>query len=158
VIFVTVGTQEAPFDRLLRVVERFPHDEEIVVQHGPSTIRPAHATCVQYLPSEAFVDHVRRARVVIASAGVGVTMVCVANGKKPVVVPRLSRLGEHPDDHQHEFARRMERRGLALVVEDPERLPEVVASGETFALPPMRPSPRLVAELREYLQAEVAAE
>ena len=43
VIFVTVGTNEAPFDRLLQAVGTLSTDEEIVVQHGSSAIVSANA-------------------------------------------------------------------------------------------------------------------
>ena len=92
-IFVTVGTQLAPFDRLLEAVSALSSDEDVVVQHGISKVRPEGAVCVDFLPFDAYLDHIRRARVVIAHAGVGSTMIALLNGKRPIVMPRLGEFG-----------------------------------------------------------------
>ena len=55
-IFVSVGTHEAPFDRLLRAVFELDLDEELVVQHGPSTVRCDRATEFEYLPFDEVVE------------------------------------------------------------------------------------------------------
>ena len=103
-IFVTVGTNEARFDRLLQAFQPSPPDEELLVQHGPSGVRPPGATCVDYLPYDELVATVRRARVVVTHAGVGSIMTALANGKRPIVVPRLRRFDEAVDDHQLQLA------------------------------------------------------
>ena len=55
-------------------------------------------------------------------AGVGSIMVSLANGKRPVVMARLTELGEHVDDHQLELARRLEAGGLVALAEDADEL------------------------------------
>ena len=61
-------------------------------------------------PFDELVEHVRRARVVVSHAGVGSVLTALANGKRPVVVPRLHRFGEAVDDHQLPFAPQARRR------------------------------------------------
>lgn len=117
-IFVTVGTNEARFDRLLAALDALPGGEELVVQHGPSPLRPAGAACVDFLPFGGLVEHVRRARVVITHAGVGSIMVCLANERRPLVMPRLRAQGEAVDDHQVGLAERLERAGLVRMISD----------------------------------------
>ena len=68
------------------------------------------------------VDAVRRARVVITHAGVGSVMVALANGKRPVVVPRRKSFGEAVDDHQLQLGRRFSAAGLVTLVEEPDHL------------------------------------
>lgn len=156
-IFVTVGTNEAPFDRLLHAVAQVPGGEEMVVQHGFSRIRPARATCFQLLPFETLVEYVRRSRVVVTHAGVGSVMVALANGKRPIVLPRLKRYGEAVDDHQVPFARRMAEQGLVTVLEDATRLAHVLEE----PLPPDRvgsaDDSRLADDLRRYLERAVVS-
>ena len=155
-IFVTVGTQLAPFDRLLEAVSALSSDEDVVVQHGISKVRPEGAVCVDFLPFDAYLDHIRRARVVIAHAGVGSTMIALLNGKRPIVMPRLGEFGEEEaDTHQREFARRLHDAGLVVLVEDPADLVDAVAHADTSPVPPMGASGRLVAELRAYLLSVV---
>jgi UDP-N-acetylglucosamine transferase subunit ALG13 len=126
-ILVTTGSSGAPFDRLISVIERLEaRDEEIVVQHGPSKIRPSGATCVDFLPFERLSELVRTARVVVAHAGVGSILLCLTWGQAPVVVPRQSRYGEVIDDHQLMLARRLVTLGAVTCVEDANHLPEVV--------------------------------
>ena len=155
-IFVTVGTNEATFDRLLSGVRGFAPPEPLLVQHGPSRVRPPNADCVDYLPFDEVVDQVRRSRVVITHAGVGSIMVCLANGRRPIVVPRLRRFGEAVDDHQVPLARRLERAGLVTVVDDPEGLPAAVAATGAPSAGTGPAGRRLALDVRETLDAAIA--
>jgi UDP-N-acetylglucosamine transferase subunit ALG13 len=151
VILVTVGTNEARFDRLLEAVETLGVDEEVLVQHGPSPVRPRGARCVDYLDFDEINDEMRRARVVVAHAGVGSVIVALMNDRRPIVVPRLARFGEAVDDHQVPFGRRLHEVGLVHLVEDPAELAAAVAADEVAGSVSLRPNPALVAELRGYV-------
>ena len=122
-IFVSVGTNEARFDRLLRAVAELPLDEELVVQHGHSARDRARRTPSSSTssPSRRWSTTIRRARVVVTHAGVGSVMVSLANGKCPVVVPRRKAFGEAVDDHQLQLGRRFAAAGLVTLVEDAGR-------------------------------------
>lgn len=120
-IFVTVGTNEARFDRLLHAVENLQLDD-LVVQCGSSSLRPRNATCFDFLAFDRLIEYVRSASVVVTHAGVGSIAVALANGRRPVVVPRLQRYGEAVDDHQVALARRLDESGLVTLVEEPARL------------------------------------
>lgn len=152
-ILVTVGTNEASFDRLLRAFEARPHSEELLVQHGPSSVRPPGARCVEFLSYEELADAVRRARVVVTHAGVGSIMTVLANGKRPVVVPRLRRFGEAVDDHQVALGRRLHAAGMVTLVEDPGDL--LLAMEADIAAPEIElgASPRLVEDLESFIAA-----
>jgi len=126
-VLVTVGTNEAPFDRLLRAVPSLT-DEQVVVQHGPSAVRPEGAQCFDYLPFGELGRLIDAARVVVTHAGDGSVAAALAHGRRPIVMPRLSQFGEAVDDHQVPFARQLEGAGLATVVEDGDRLLQVVAN------------------------------
>jgi UDP-N-acetylglucosamine transferase subunit ALG13 len=154
-IFVSVGTNEARFDRLLQAVDGLGAGEELVVQHGPSPVRPAGATCFDYLSFEQMTDHLARARVAVLHAGVGSVLAALASGSRPVVVPRLQRYGEAVDDHQVGFGRRLHEEGLVVFVEDPARLPEAVATHESRFEGAVGAEGRLVEELRELIDAAV---
>lgn len=153
-IFVTVGTNEAPFDRLLVALPSFP-GQEVLVQHGASSVRPEGATCVSSLPYEEVVGAMRRADVVITHAGVGSVLTALTAGKRPVIVPRLKRFGEAVDDHQLEFARQMASTGMATVVEDPALLHGTVMEASESTPAEIAPSRRLVAELRAFLDEAI---
>ena len=98
-IFVSVGTHEAPFDRMLQTVFDLGLDEELVVQYGPSAVRSDRATTqVEYLDFDEVVRNIREARGVVMHAGVGSVMISLANGKRPIVMARRAEFGEHVDD------------------------------------------------------------
>lgn len=156
-IFVTVGTNEAPFDRLVGATELLAAEDAVVVQRGSSSLRPTGVTCSDFLPFDELVGQVRRARVVVTHAGVGSVMVALTNGKRPVVVPRLRRFGEAVDDHQVFLARRLEREGLVRVVEDPTLLPSATAHTAGLA-PSFEHGKRLAHELHDYLAAVIGRE
>ena len=150
-IVVTVGTNEAPFDRLLRAFDGHPVDEELLVQHGPSAIRPAGAECVEFLSYDELTDAIARARVVVTHAGVGSIMTALANGKRPVVLPRLRRFGEAVDDHQVALGRRLDEAGLVSLVESADDVLGAVETSFGSSTVELGANPRLVAELKEYV-------
>jgi UDP-N-acetylglucosamine transferase subunit ALG13 len=155
-IFVTVGTNEARFDRLLHAVAALPAGEEIVVQYGASIVRPGNATLHDFMPFEQIVEHVRRARVVVTHAGVGSIIVSLSNGKKPVVVPRLKLFGEAVDDHQLFFGRRFAEAGLVTFVESPDDLRGALAAEHDGAgLAPKAGA--LAGDLRTFIERSIAA-
>ncbi len=158
-IFVTVGTNEASFDRLVRVFEaqEVTLGEEVLLQHGASQLRPAGATCVEFLPFDELVEAIRRARAVVMHAGVGSIMTALANGKRPIVVPRLRRYGEAVDDHQLSLARRLHAGGLVTLVEDPDGVPQALASATATSEHDLGPSRQLVAELQSFIAEQRAS-
>lgn len=123
-ILVTVGTHEQPFDRLVSAAARLVALDEVLVQRGVSQVHPAGCEVVDHLPPDALADAMRRARVVIAHAGPATLFEAGDAGHVPIVVPRDPAFGEHVDDHQLRFARRLV--GRLPVVFDPADLPAVV--------------------------------
>ena len=153
-IFVTVGTNEARFDRLLAAVEALADSEELIVQHGPSPVRPRGATCFDYLSFEELSEYIRRARVVVMHAGVGSVLAALANGKRPVVVARLRRFEEAVDDHQLVFARRVHSEGFVALVEDLDELASAAAGHDSRFEGTVAVEGRLAEELRDYIRAQ----
>jgi len=155
VIFVTVGTNEARFDRLLKALEDLPAGTDMFVQHGPSPIRPAGATCTDYISFDEMSERIRRAQVVVTHAGVGSVLTALLNGARPIVVPRLQRFGEAVDDHQLEFGRRASAAGFVTLVEDADTLLAAITRHQETTPPPPSPDERLVADLRGFLARAV---
>jgi UDP-N-acetylglucosamine transferase subunit ALG13 len=156
VILVTVGTNETPFDRLLRAAGTLVDLDELVVQYGSSDLRLDGARCVDFLPFDQLTELVASARVVVTHAGAGSVLVCLAVGKRPVVMPRLHAFGEAVDDHQLIFARQLAGAGLLTVVDDGAELEEAVreANGGERAL---RGADALAADLSSYLRESLGA-
>ncbi|HEX4752871.1 MAG TPA: glycosyltransferase [Solirubrobacterales bacterium] len=132
-IFVTVGSTQIPFARLIRALDRLP-GEELSVQHGPVPPPPEAAAARAFMEFPEVIEGMEAADVVICHAGAGSILCALRAGHTPVVVPRLERYGETVDDHQLELARALAADGRVISVEDPARLAAAVAGA-----PPRRP-------------------
>jgi UDP-N-acetylglucosamine transferase subunit ALG13 len=150
-IFVTIGTSE-PFDRLLNAVDELATDELIVAQVGRSRMWPRRAQCHEFLSFDEVDEFIRRARVVVAHAGVGSVLTAARAGHIPIVATRLRRYGEAVDDHQVPFARRLAANGVVRWVEDLAHLAEAVVHAPRTE-PVARGPSALAVDLRGYLSA-----
>ncbi len=116
-VFVTVGTHPMPFDRLLRMVDQiapeFP-DYKFVFQIGHSTYLPKNGRWFRFTDAKEIEDLYRRAKWIIAHAGVGTIMNALEHGVIPFVLPRLRKYGEHTNDHQIEIVEILSSRDLIL--------------------------------------------
>jgi UDP-N-acetylglucosamine transferase subunit ALG13 len=126
-IVVTVGTNEQPFDRLVRAAARLEGSEELVVQYGSSRVAHGRGTWIDFVSFDELAAQMRDARLVVCHAGVGSIMLARRCGKTPIVVPRRLHLGEAVDDHQLTLARRLEAGGLVKLVDDERELPRAIA-------------------------------
>lgn len=138
-IFVIMGMEVHPFDRLARAVDELAREgavgEDFFVQLGTCGYEPRHARFERFLPFGDVCEQVRRASVAVTHAGAGSTLVCIEQGKHPVMVPRRSLLGEHVDEHQLPFAEKLGDAGLATVVREMQELPEAIAAARSRAAP-----------------------
>lgn len=130
-IFVTVGTHEQQFDRLIKAVDdlkaRGIIDEPVYIQTGYSTYEPIYCEYSQFLPYKSMKRYMEDADVVITHGGPSTFIVAMAAGKAPVVVPRRRELNEHVNDHQAEFVHTVsERQGGIVPVYDVTELPQAI--------------------------------
>jgi UDP-N-acetylglucosamine transferase subunit ALG13 len=157
VIFVSTGTNEQPFDRLVLAAASLQTDEPLVVQYGSSTVAPSRDGWTDFLTFEEMASAMEDARVVVVHAGVGSVLLARRCGKTPVVMPRRVSLGEAVDDHQVPFARRMAHAGLVAVVDDQHQL-EAAVSDLTFTPTAARDEAAgatLARDLRDFLDRMV---
>lgn len=117
-IFVTVGTHEQQFNRLIEYVDRLNLDEDIFMQTGYSTYIPENCRWKAMITHDEMVTYAEQADVIITHGGPGSIMLALQFGKMPIVVPRQKTFGEHVNDHQVDFSRRMEQEGKITVVHD----------------------------------------
>ena len=132
-IFVTVGTHEQPFDRLIKYVDeliaRGVIKEEVIIQTGFSTYIPQHCTWSKLVPYKDMVKYVNEARIVITHGGPATFIMPLQVGKTPIVVPRQKKFGEHVNDHQLDFARNVEERmGTIITVENIKQLSDILSN------------------------------
>lgn len=122
-IFVTVGTHEQPFNRLIECVDNLKKDgtinEEVVMQTGFSTYEPQYCRWQKLFPYQEMLKLVDKARIVITHGGPSSFIMPLQIGKAPIVVPRRHEYNEHVNNHQVSFAKAVaERMGTIIVVDD----------------------------------------
>ena len=152
-ILVTTGTNEQPFDRLVRAAARLRPTEPLVVQHGASREPHGVGRWVEMMPFEELADQMAAARMVVSHAGVGSIMLARRCGKVPIVMPRRVGLGEAVDDHQVPLARRLASLGMVVMVEDEEQLERALAGESAPAVAQVRGERPLAAELHSFFVA-----
>lgn len=132
-IFVTVGTHEQQFNRLVQMIDELKRDgviqEEVLIQTGYSTYEPKYCEWQQWVPYPKMIENVDKARVIITHGGPSSFIMPLQVGKTPIVVPRKADFEEHVNDHQVKFCRAVaERYGSIIVVEDVDKLADVLES------------------------------
>ena len=130
-IFVTVGTHEQPFDRLVKAVDELKRDgiitEEVIMQTRFSIYEPKYCEWSKLIPYREMIKNVENAHIVITHGGPASFIMPLEMGKTPIVVPRQHQFEEHVNDHQVEFARNVaEKMGTIIPVEDITKLGEII--------------------------------
>ena len=135
ILLVTVGTDHHPFARLLDWVGRWSaaHPSwQVEVQHG-ATPAPGYGHCFAYCGHDELQRLFATADVVVTHGGPATITQARAAGHVPVVVPRQPALGEHVDDHQVLFARRLGAAGVVHLAETEAALAAAVDAARAGA-------------------------
>lgn len=125
-IFVTVGTEKFPFDRLIKIVDTAIKDrsfsDEVFMQIATSGYKPKNCPWKRFIEFNEMIDFIKKARITITHAGVGTLLLSLTLNKIPLLFPRDKKYDEHLDDHQIELAETMEQEGRVLVAYDQKEL------------------------------------
>jgi UDP-N-acetylglucosamine transferase subunit ALG13 len=143
-IVVTVGTDHHPFDRLIDWTNDWlgKHPERVLecfVQSGPASVVPSCPASAMLAvgPLNALLD---AARVIVCHGGPASIADAWARGQLPIVVPRLPELGEHVDDHQVDFCRKVAELGRIRLAQAPGEfaglLDEAISDPAPFRVSP----------------------
>jgi UDP-N-acetylglucosamine transferase subunit ALG13 len=139
-IFVTVGTHEQQFNRLLEKVNFLKKEnyiEDVIIQSGYSNFKADDCYSKNIMSFDEMEKYISESRITITHGGPGSIFSVFSHGKVPIVVPRDPSFGEHVDIHQIDFVKRMERLKKIIAVYDIESLKEVIVNYD-----------KLVSELR----------
>ncbi len=129
-IFVTVGTQKFPFDRLLKMVDiavgtnGFP--DSVYAQIGTGKYVPHNYGYTDFCSNDIFVKMIEDCDLIITHSGVGTIMKGLEKNKPVIVVPRLAKYGEHVDDHQLQLIEQFKNLNLICGCTDIECLGEAL--------------------------------
>lgn len=137
-IFVTVGTHEQPFDRLVGHIDALKRagilTDEVIIQTGYSDHIPTACTWQKFYPYSEMLSLVERADIVVTHGGPSSFILPLRLGKVPIVVPRRQSLGEHVNDHQVSFCGEVARRQKnILVAQDVDTLTDMLLHYAQYA-------------------------
>ena len=125
-IFLTVGTEKFPLDRLLKAVDEAVGnkkiDQAVFGQIGKSGYKPQWFSYKEFFEFAQMKKFIQEAEIVVSHAGIGSTLLCLNLEKIPILFPRRLDFGEHLDNHQVEFAKKIEAVGKVLVAYDEKDL------------------------------------
>jgi UDP-N-acetylglucosamine transferase subunit ALG13 len=121
-VFVTVGTDHHPFDRLVQWIDAWLESGakdrvRCLVQTGTS-FPPRLAEWDQYFGYQQMETFFAESSAVVCHGGPATVMMARWAGKRPIVVPRRHDLREHVDDHQVVFSRRIADLGEISLAEN----------------------------------------
>lgn len=132
-IFVTVGTHEQPFDRLIKCIDKMVEDgkinEKVIIQKGYTDYNPSHCECYKLISYDEMNKYIEEARIVVTHGGPASFIAPLTIGKIPIVVPRRKEFNEHVNDHQLDFAKEVEKRMKNIIVaESDDEIIEAIAN------------------------------
>lgn len=130
-IFVTVGTHEQQFNRLVKYVDNLKRDnlikEDVIIQTGFCTYEPKYCKWSKLYSYTQMERNIANARIVITHGGPSSFIMLLRCGRIPIVVPRKADFDEHVNNHQLNFCKEVNKRYRNLiVVEDIEKLESII--------------------------------
>lgn len=127
-IFVTVGTQDKQFQRLLNAVERLDIEEEIIIQKGSTKFqsKKKNIKVYKYLSNSRYEKIMSEARIIITHAGVGTIIDGLKLHKKMIVAARLQKYKEHVNDHQLQLLETFSEAGYIIPLNDFNNLQKLI--------------------------------
>lgn len=113
-IFITVGTHEQSFNRLIKEIDKIALDNEIkekfYIQTGFSDYVPKNCQWSKFLSFTQMNELMKKADIIVTHGGPASFVAPLELGKIPIVVPRQKKFNEHINDHQLDFVRLIDKK------------------------------------------------
>ncbi|MBR2793507.1 MAG: hypothetical protein IKE16_02580 [Solobacterium sp.] len=135
-IFVTLGTNDKPFDRLITAVEKAVEagtiTERVVVQSGFTKYESKRIEIFPYIDRNQFADYMNQADLIVTHGGAGTIFTALSLGKKILGAARRKDLGEHVNDHQTQLLEAFEKDGYLIYMKDLGDITPYLEQAKTF--------------------------
>lgn len=139
-IFVSLGTQDKSFIRLLEkledLIDKKIIQDEVIVQAGCTKFESKYMHIFDFIPMEKFNDYIIECDYMITHAGVGTIINGINHNKKVVAVARRVKYGEHENDHQVEITTKFSSTGHIIGCLDVSELEEKLPLLKDFKVKP----------------------
>ena len=135
-IFVTLGTQDKSFKRLLFEVDKWAKDnnikDEIIVQAGYTKYDSDKMKIFDLLDKDDFDKYIKECDLLITHGGVGSILTGLKNNKKVIAAARLAKYNEHMNDHQLQIIDRFSEAGYILPFNEGDNLNKIIEKSKMF--------------------------
>ena len=135
-IFVTLGTQDKQFNRLLewiqKEIDRGIIKEEVCVQAGSTKFKSDDMKIITLLEVSKFEEYIEKCDILITHAGVGSILTGLKKNKKVIAVARKKEYGEAESNHQQDLVDEFEKDGYILGLNSYEEFDSVLEKVKTF--------------------------
>lgn len=135
-IFVTLGTQDKSFSRLLEAIDREIVNgnikEKVVVQAGLTEYKSSNMEIFDLIPADEFDSYIEKSDLIITHGGAGSILTAIKKNKKVIAAARLSKYKEHTNDHQKQIVREFADQGYILELRDFNKLGKIIEKSKTF--------------------------
>lgn len=135
-IFVTLGTQDKQFTRLLndieKEIEKGNIKEKVIVQAGHTKYDSNNMQIFDLLDKDDFDKYIKECDLLITHGGVGSIITGLKNDKKVIACPRLAKYNEHMNDHQKQIIERFTESGYIIPYNEGDDLEKVINKSKTF--------------------------
>lgn len=135
-VFVTVGTRDEPFTRLIKGVEALVKKdiikEKAIIQAGHTKYSSDYAEVFDYCPPEKIDELIMNAKYVITQESAGIGTQCLKYRTKFIVMPRDYQYGELPtkSDMKEDLQDKLEELGYTKVVRNVDELEKAIVNIE----------------------------
>ncbi|MCF0124293.1 MAG: hypothetical protein HUJ68_00775 [Clostridia bacterium] len=135
-IFVTLGTQDKTFPRLIQAVERQVElgniKEEVIVQSGSTNYESDKIKIINFMSKEEHSKNLKDADLIITHAGAGTIIEALEMNKVVIAGARKKEFGEHVNNHQEQLLENFSQAGYVLALNDFNKLDEVIKCAKDF--------------------------
>lgn len=135
-IFVTLGTQDKGFERLLKEIDRCIDKgiikDKVIVQAGHTKYESKNMEIFSEVSKDEFERLMSECDLLITHGGVGSIFDGLKKDKKIIAVPRLKKYNEHTNDHQLEIVSEFSKCGYLLALTNITMLPKMIEKANSF--------------------------
>lgn len=131
-ILVITG-MHSDFERLVKKMDEIAGkiDEKVIIQIGNTEYEPKNAEYFRFKDYDEIKKLIKDAKVVICPGAMTI-LDSLVMGTPVITVPRLEQFGEHLNDHQLTFARKLEENGHVKIIEDINLLEDSVSRNNSL--------------------------
>lgn len=135
-IFVSLGTQDKSFERLLKIIDENIQNkvinEKVIVQAGYTKYKSDNMQIFDYVSIDDFNKYINECSLFITHGGVGNILSALKANKKVIAVPRLAKYKEHTNDHQLQIVNNFYEKGYILRLLETDDFKDVYKKVKTF--------------------------